>query len=547
MLEVRWLSKVAYRDAYTLQHGLFDSGKAQHLLLLEHNHVYTLGVRADISNILVDPKQVGAEMVRVDRGGDVTYHGPGQLVGYTILDVATEQNSTPNFVAKIEDLIIATLDKFSIVGQRNPGFPGVWTISKDGSLRKIAAIGVRISRGRSMHGFALNVTTDLEMFSNIVPCGISEYGVTSMQAEGSVCQVEDVVGVVASLAPKIFGFSEASFYGASSSDGYSMQDPNLVDSIIKVAPKVDAMAESRSLDRRLASAGVGTAEGISISKTKPEWIKLRTKMGSEYQELKETMRGLNLVTVCEEAGCPNIYECWSQGTATFMINGEDCTRACGFCLVKTDRPLPLDLDEPRRVALAVEKMGLDFAVVTAVARDDLSDGGAIGFVETINQIRRLGRDIGVEVLISDCKGDEDALSAIYKAAPDVLNHNIETVLRLQRAVRPQASYARSLSVLSGAVKAGLVTKSGIIVGMGETMDELKATLRDLASVGVSIVTIGQYLRPTRKHLPVSKWYTPKEFAELKSYGEALGIRHVESSPNTRSSYHAKEAGLGIKV
>ncbi|HEX6420895.1 MAG TPA: lipoyl synthase, partial [Acidimicrobiales bacterium] len=253
------------------------------------------------------------------------------------------------------------------------------------------------------------------------------------------------------------------------------------------------------------------------------------------------MRDLGLVTVCEEAGCPNIFECWADGTATFMINGERCTRACGFCLVDTRHPEPLDHGEPERVAEAVERMGLGFAVVTAVARDDLADGGASGFAATIGAIRRRTPGVQVEVLIPDCKGDQASLATIFEARPDVLNHNVETVPRLQRAVRPSAGYARSLAVLAAAKQAGLVTKSGLIVGMGETDDEVVSTLADLRAVGVDIVTIGQYLRPTTHHLPVARWAEPDTFASYKAAGEAMGIPHVESSPLTRSSYHARQA------
>jgi lipoic acid synthetase len=253
------------------------------------------------------------------------------------------------------------------------------------------------------------------------------------------------------------------------------------------------------------------------------------------------MRDLNLVTVCEEAGCPNIYECWADGTATFMINGERCTRACGFCLVDTRLPAPPDPGEPARVAEAVERLGLNFAVVTAVARDDLADGGASGFAATIGAIGERTAGVAVEVLIPDCKGDPDALAVIFDARPAVLNHNIETVARLQRAVRPSAGYARSLAVLARAKVAGLTTKSGIIVGMGETDDEVMATLADLAGVGVDIVTIGQYLRPTTNHLPVARWVHPDTFTNFAAVGRDLGIGHVEASPLTRSSYHARRA------
>jgi lipoic acid synthetase len=264
-------------------------------------------------------------------------------------------------------------------------------------------------------------------------------------------------------------------------------------------------------------------------------------MGPEFRDVRRTMRSLDLVTVCEEAGCPNIFECWSDGTATFMINGDRCTRACGFCLVDTRRPFPVDPVEPEHVAEAVERMGLAHAVVTAVARDDLPDGGAQGFAEVVRAIRRRTPGTTVEVLIPDCKGDPSALDAVFAARPDVLNHNLETVARLQRRVRPSASYARSLAVLARAAAAQLVTKSGLILGLGERPDEVRAALVDLRNVGVDIVTLGQYLRPTAEHLPVARWLRPEEFDQLREFGEGLGFAHVQASPLTRSSYHARQA------
>ena len=270
-------------------------------------------------------------------------------------------------------------------------------------------------------------------------------------------------------------------------------------------------------------------------------------MGNEFLGLKRTVRGHGLVTVCEEAGCPNIFECWSDGTATFMINGERCTRACGFCLVDTRHPELPDADEPERVAAAVEQLRLAYAVVTAVARDDLPDGGAAGYAATIGAIRHRCPTTSVEVLIPDCKGDARSLAAIFEARPDVLNHNIETVARLQRAVRPSAGYTRSLGVLARAKDAGLVTKSGMILGMGEHTEEVVGALADLRAVGVDIVTLGQYLRPTAVHLPVARWWTPEEFDALRVVGEEMGFAHVESSPLTRSSYHARGAAAASGV
>jgi lipoic acid synthetase len=271
---------------------------------------------------------------------------------------------------------------------------------------------------------------------------------------------------------------------------------------------------------------------------------VKADLGEGYREVQRTMRSLKLVTVCEEAGCPNIFECWRDGTATFMINGDRCTRACGFCQVDTRKPLAVDAAEPERLAEAVAEMALAHAVITAVARDDLPDGGAGGFAEAIRAVRRRCPDTAVEVLIPDCKGDAEALGTIFDARPDVLNHNLETVARLQRHVRPSASYARSLSVLARAAAAGLVTKSGVILGMGETEEEVMAAMTDLHAVGVSILTLGQYLRPSADHLPVVRWWTPGEFDRLAAAGRALGFAHVEASPLTRSSYHARQAAAG---
>jgi lipoic acid synthetase len=262
-------------------------------------------------------------------------------------------------------------------------------------------------------------------------------------------------------------------------------------------------------------------------------------LGPEVMQLKKTIRELDLVTVCEDAGCPNLSECWSDGTATFMVLGERCTRACGFCLVDTRRPMPPAPDEPTRVAEAVDRMELDHVVLTMVARDDLVDGGMAFVAQCVEAIRCRRPRARVETLISDAKGSLDSLQALFAVRPDVLNHNVETVSRLQRAVRPSAGYARSLAVLSHA--AGLVTKSSIMVGLGETDDEMIGALADLAGIGCDIVTIGQYLRPTSHHIPISRWVEPHEFDRWKRIGEELGIGHVEASPLTRSSYHAKQA------
>jgi lipoyl synthase len=540
-LRIRWLGRVPYREAWALQRVMHAWSPDDHLLLLEHPHVYTLGKRADMRHVLVPPADVGAELVRSDRGGDVTYHGPGQLVGYPIVSLPAKRGAekygmtdTVAYVRSVEQLLIDTLTDLGLpnVGRLRE-YPGVWVDPDGADPRKIAAIGVRLTRGRSMHGFALNVAPDMRYWGYIVPCGIPDKRVTSLADEGIDVGMREVVDAVAARATALWA------KGA---------DADRQDVVWRDSP-ADLSAFSRGegpgaavpvrLQGRLTQAGV--TEGLQIATRKPPWLRSTFRTAPGYLRLKHTMRDLGLVTVCEEAGCPNIFECWADGTATFMINGERCTRACGFCLVDTRHPEPLDASEPDRVAEAVERMGLGFAVVTAVARDDLDDGGAGAFAATIRAIRRRTPGVKVEVLVPDCKGDEASLATIAAAGPDVFNHNVETVPRLQRAVRPSAGYARSLAVLARAKEAGLVTKSGLIVGMGESDDEVLATLADLRAVGVDIVTIGQYLRPTTHHLPVAQWVEPATFDHYREAGEAMGIPHVESSPLTRSSYHARQA------
>ncbi len=264
--------------------------------------------------------------------------------------------------------------------------------------------------------------------------------------------------------------------------------------------------------------------------------------GPNYIELKSLMRGNDLHTVCEEAHCPNIGECWDRGTATFMVLGDTCTRACGYCAVNTGKPVGLDLQEPARLAESVERMGLKYAVITSVNRDDLPDGGAFIFAQCVLHVRKRVQGCKVEVLIPDFDGNRDALATVMSAKPDTLNHNIETVRRVFRRVRPGGNYDQSLELLSRAkaLDTNAVTKSGMMVGLGETWDEILQTMSDLRSVDCNLLTIGQYLRPSEKHVALAKWYTPEEFAELKQEAESMGFQHVASGPLVRSSYHADE-------
>ena len=528
MLRRRHLGRVSFAEANDLQHALLRAND-DYLLILEHPPTYTRGVRAKDEHFLVDFGALDADVCDADRGGDVTYHGPGQIVAWPIVTVDDDPSAGPRHVHLLEEAVAATVaavdpdGRLGRVGQLE-GYPGVWA-DLDRTPHKIAAVGVRTERDdrgrrRTLHGVALNVDVDLAAFAKIVPCGIADRPVGSLRSLGLDVSMNEVEEILSAELSRRLGD---------------------VETVARVDRAAATISEERPLIRRLRRAGVNPDEALDLRARKPEWLRIPAHMGTEFQSLRTLTEDLRLVTVCEEAGCPNIFECWESGTATFMVNGERCTRACGFCLVDTRKPMPLDPTEPARVAEAVRRLNLHHAVVTCVARDDLADGGAGAIADTIRAIRVARPETDVEVLISDVRGDQASLDLILDARPDVLNHNMETGARLQRAVRPSAGYARSLTTLARAVRAGLTVKSGLMVGLGEERDEVIETLADLASVGVSIATIGQYLRPTAQHLPVARWWTPEEFDELADIGRSFGLAHVQSSPLTRSSYHARDA------
>jgi lipoic acid synthetase len=528
MLRRRHLGRISFAEANDFQRALMQASD-DYVLLFEHPPTYTRGIRTQDEHFLIPPSSLDAPVLDADRGGDVTYHAPGQVVAWAIVTVADDPSAGKEHVTKLEDAVIATVRHFDpdhVLGEvgRLVGYPGVWA-NVTGQPSKIAAVGVRTERNeagarRTLHGVALNVEIDMHGFNAIVPCGIADKPVASLRSLGlnvTALDVEEQLG--RELETRLGG-------------GLS---------VARVDRSAATTSSERPLLRRLRKAGVDPDAGIPLRTRKPEWLRIEAHMGNEFQSMRTLTEDLRLVTVCEEAGCPNIFECWSSGTATFMVNGERCTRACGFCLIDTRKPMPLDPTEPERVAEAVVRLNLRHAVVTCVARDDLADGGAGAIAHTVRAIRGRSPETDIEVLTSDLKGDVDSLQLIIDARPDVMNHNVETVARLQRAVRPSAGYLRSLTVLARSVQAGLTTKSGLMVGLGETADEVEETLADLAAVGVSIATIGQYLRPTANHLPVARWWTPEEFDDLARRGMRLGLKHVQSSPLTRSSYHAREA------
>ncbi len=539
-VRVRWLGRLPYAEAWDLQKAFWEGrveGRAQddYLLLLEHPHTYTVGRNGDGSNLLIPEAElggIGAEIHNVDRGGDITYHGPGQLVGYPIFGVPKLPNGFDmvGHVRRIESTIIGALRDLGIEAWAEEGLTGVWT-----SHGKIAAIGVRVARGVSMHGFAINVDPDLGYFENIVPCGISDRSVTSVsKVLGRSVSLEEVVEALLPHVTVAFGHDSAEVQLGAFSRG-SRRERFAIDEMV-----ADGVFSGRNpTEVPIAINGLLPGEP-----PRPEWMRIKADISSDgYRELRRLMRSKELNTVCEEAGCPNIYECWASGTGTLMLLGERCTRACAFCDVQTGKPGEVDRNEPRRAAEAVAAMGLRHAVLTSVNRDDLEDGGSGIFAETIRQIRELMPDCDVEVLIPDFKGDQTALETVMLAKPAVLNHNTETVLRLQRDVRTAANYGRSLTLLARAkwINPGGTVKSGLIVGMGETEGEIMSTLADLRAVGVDLVTIGQYLRPTLRHRPVDRYVHPDEFVRYAAEGDRLGISHVESGPLVRSSYHAQES------
>jgi lipoyl synthase len=412
----------------------------------------------------------------------------------------------------------------------------VWT-----EKGKVAAIGIRVSRKVTMHGFALNLHPDMSYFGMMNPCGITDRQVTDLSdLVGRKVSLEEAVEALVPHFEDVFRYPESETQKGVFVRGQGRETSFEVDRLLKAGTfSTEARAEEPVLIN-------GRLPG---EPPRPEWMKVRARMDSDYLELKKLMRSLELNTVCEEANCPNIYECWGMGTATLMILGDKCTRACSFCNVTTGKPTEFDVFEPFRAAEAIEKMNLKHAVITSVNRDDLDDGGAGIFARTITESRRRSPGTEIEVLIPDFKGDREALQTVMDARPEVLNHNTETVLRLQRDIRTSANYGRSLALLWRAKQMypeGL-NKSGIIVGMGETKEEVLATLADMRAVGIDIITIGQYLRPTARHRPIHRYVHPDEFAEYKRFGEGLGIPHVESGPLVRSSYHAKESRDSVPI
>ena len=456
------------------------------LVFVEHQPVVTIGRSGSLQDLCVQPEALRRKKIdlhRVDRGGKATFHGPGQLVAYPILRLG--EKVLHAFLKRLLDTIASVLRSYELIPEFKKGHPGVWV---GGS--KIASVGIAVQKWVTYHGAALNISADPNWFNFIVPCG---------QPDEKITSIENEIGnrVNPSEAKKRFIQSFCRIFG------YELSSENFDD-----------------------------------SNRHPPWLVRPAPDATAVDRMETSLRDLHLATVCQSAHCPNLGECFGRGTATFMILGTHCTRRCRFCAVDKGIPGPVDENEPVRVAQAVQLLRLNHAVVTSVTRDDLPDGGAAQFVQTIRQIRKTCKDVYVEVLVPDFNGSVKALQSVCESQPEVFNHNIETVARLYAMVRPVAKYRRSLAVLKYAFGQGLLVKSGLMLGLGETQNEIKKTLLDLKHTGCAALTLGQYLAPSKDHLPVVRYVSPKEFQMWAETAREMGFKAVAAGPLVRSSYRA---------
>lgn len=481
-----------YREALKLQEALVSERLAElspdRLVMVEHPPVITIGrsgTPEDLRHSETALSEKGIQVYHVDRGGMTTFHGPGQLVAYPILKLKIRDLHL--YLKTLLDAVAAMLAGYGLRPEFKSGRPGVWTRSA-----KIASVGIAARRWVTYHGIALNVNTDLHWFDTINPCGNREETITSMERElGHPMDFAEVKDRFIESFCRFFGYS--------------------------TRPEVC----QRPCER-------------------PPWLVLPAPKNKALDRMRAMLADLRLETVCENARCPNLGECFGRGTATFLILGGTCTRNCRFCAVEKGTPEPVDQGEPERLADAVHLLGLKHVVITSVTRDDLPDGGAANFVRTIETIRKLCPGVSVEVLVPDFGGSMPALLQVCDARPDIFGHNLETVSRLYPLVRPKADYRRSLRILEYASKKELVSKSGIMLGLGETAPEILETIRDLEHTGCSSLTLGQYLPPSRAHLPVVRYVSPQEFEKWAEIARSAGFVQVAAGPLVRSSYRAEE-------
>ncbi|NOX32734.1 MAG: lipoyl synthase [Deltaproteobacteria bacterium] len=458
------------------------------LILVEHPPVVTIGRSGSLKDLRVAKEvldQKGVSLHQVDRGGRATFHGPGQLVVYPIVKVRGKD--IHSFLKRLLDTVAGVLGDFGLVPEFKKGKPGLWV-----NTAKIASVGLSVRKHVTYHGIALNVCTDPGWFDLIVPCGQKEEKITSMDHE--------------------------------------------IDGPVDISN-----VKKRFVDHFCSQLGYTPSEKANAEPgRRPSWLVKSTTGLETVDRMEKQLKRLHLATVCQSAHCPNQMECFYQGTAAFMILGTSCTRRCRFCAVDKGAPHSLDDEEPKRVAMAVRELGLTHVVVTSVTRDDLPDGGAGQFAGTIRLIRQYCPGVSVEVLVPDFNGNIPSMDAVCAARPDVFNHNIETVPRLYAGVRPKAEYRRSLGVLSYASSRGLFVKSGLMLGLGETEDEIKKTLMDLKYAGCMLLTLGQYLAPSKDHVAVARYVLPEEFEMWAVTARAMKFASVAAGPLVRSSYRAAQ-------
>ena len=528
------LGVMAYSDVHELQKSL--AGELQNLdretvapntlLLVEHPPVITTGRHGGAENLLVSQdllRERDVDLVQTERGGNITCHFPGQLVAYPIARLlprkgADAESAHPRspagvkeFFHDLEQIIIRTLGRFGLKGEQIPGRSGVWL-----GTRKICAMGIAVKRRVTFHGLALNVCRDLSLFDLITPCGLSDAAVTSLHRE---LDAEDV-GMAEVKTVFLEEFQK--YYGLTRLE-ISTRAP---DSWGKAAAEIKPKKSLREIEPGYLRL--------------PPWLRVPLPKTRCFSQTDGLVNDLKLHTVCRSARCPNIFECYSRNTATFLILGGVCSRSCAFCNIGSGELLPLDSGEPERVAEAAAALGLEHVVITSVTRDDLPDGGAGHFAATIAAVRRALPRAIIEVLIPDFQGRAADLAAVLAAGPDILNHNVETVPELYPRIRPQADFEQSLTLLRRAKEAGFITKSGLMVGLGEDDAAVHGVLDALAEIDCRIVTVGQYMRPSRKHPPVQRYVHPDVFASYARYGAKQGIAYVFSAPLVRSSYNAKD-------
>lgn len=469
------------------------------LWILEHPAVYTLGQAGEKTHVL-DPGAI--PVVASDRGGQVTYHGPGQLIGYCLFDLKRLNIDVKTMITNLEEVIIQLLAHFSIQGHRLEHMPGVYVANK-----KIASLGIRVRHGCTYHGFSLNTHMDLSPFNGINTCGYPTLQTTQL-SEYTKVDLPTIRHQIKREVINVFGFK-------------------------------DPYAKKRANDK-VKTLPVRLQETKPALK-KPHWIRVKAPINSSVTDIKQRLRKAKLHSVCEEASCPNLTECFSHGTATFMIMGDKCTRRCAFCDVAHGRPDPLDKQEPQHLAETVNTLGLSYVVITSVDRDDLKDGGAAHFVDCMQAVRQKNPKTTIEILVPDFKKCMlEAIEILKICPPDVFNHNIETVPRLYRTIRPGSSFEGSLALIKQFKRQfpKIPTKSGLMVGLGETDEEIIEVLQTLREAQCDRLTLGQYLQPSPFHAEVERYVHPDRFEWYASQAKSLGFEHVASGPMVRSSYHA---------